>query len=416
MKNKKKLLWLSHLVPYPPKGGVLQRSYYLLSELSREYEIHLVSFIQKKLILTHYNSYDSGLQDCKDQLGQCCDTVEFFEIPQEVIAFGKQITGIKGMLSRGGYTVEWLKSKEMNHYLQSIGDSFDVVHFDTISLAIYRKHFPDTHHVIDHHNIESHMLLRRASNESNLLKKIYFYWEGKKLEVYETKIVRDVALNITCSDLDTLRLKNIASSANIETVPNGVDTSYFSPKGERKAIDESDFRLVFAGRLNAYTNRKAVDYIEKILWPIIRDKFPGVTFDLVGQNPPPETIKALLNDKKFNITGYVDDVRPYLDKADIYICPIEDGGGTKLKILDALAMGIPIIANPIACEGINVVDNESVLYATDSAGYIKCIETLLLNDKLYTTISNNGIRLIKDNYTFRSIGNLMIGLYRQLTS
>ncbi|MFT6836022.1 MAG: glycosyltransferase involved in cell wall biosynthesis [Francisellaceae bacterium] len=412
--KKKKILWISHLVPYPPKGGVLQRSFNLLKEVSKEFDVHLVSFVQKKLITTHYENYDAGIEDCKSNLLKFCSQVDFFEIPQETIKYGKYITGISGLFSLYGYNIAWLRSTSFKKHLETISYQFDLVHFDTISLAIYIDIFPGTKKILDHHNIESHMLLRRSENESSIVKKAYFYVEGKKLEKFERKVVNEFSLNITCSELDSERLLSIAPGAVIESIPNGVDIDYFHPLKKRQNPNPENFKIIFAGRLNAYTNDQAAKYIAFELWPRIRMEFPGAKLYLVGQNPSEEIIQRLKTDERFFITGFVDDIRTYIDEADIYICPITDGGGTKLKVLDALAMGIPLLANKIACEGIETVEDESVLYSNNTQQYLDNISVLIKNPEKYQLFSSSGLNLVKNQYTFLEIGRVLTKAYLEL--
>jgi len=108
------------------------------------------------------------------------------------------------------------------------------------------------------------------------------------------------------------------------------------------------------------------------------------------------------------------DVRPYLSQAHIYVCPIRDGGGTKLKVLDALAMHIPLVADPIACEGIDVVDGESVIYATTPDDYVASIKRLIGEPILCEKIAANGAALIQNNYSFESLGKKLSDAYHQL--
>lgn len=184
-----KILWLSHLIPYPPKAGVLQRCYYLLKELGKYHEIDLMAFTQKDLLLSFYQDYDVGLSEARNALLKVVNDIEFLEIPSEESIFGKHGLAAKGLFSQGGYTMNWLRSDVFVDHLKArlSENNYDLVHFDTISLAVYRKYVKGVSVTLDHHNIESHMMLRRATKESNLFKKFYFYQEGLKIERQEKK-------------------------------------------------------------------------------------------------------------------------------------------------------------------------------------------------------------------------------------
>lgn len=404
-----KILWISHLLPYPPKGGVMQRAYHLIRQLARYHEVYVLGFYQNALLDIHYPDRHEGIEEGTLALKQFCKDVLFLPIPCEVIRSGKSILAASSFFSINGYTVEWLRSSTMKKKLNQWASlyQFDLIHFDTISLLQYRSIFRDMPFSVDHHNIESHMMLRRAKLENNLLKKIYFYQEGIKLKAYERKHCKPPAINLTCSDLDSERLRNEIPDATIYTIPNGVDIEYFSPSNSNKKFNTGAFTIIFVGRLNAYTNSKAARDLLFNIWPLVAGRFPNAKCIIAGSNPPPDVVQASKHLPNVHITGYVDDVRPLIDQADIYLCPITDGGGTKLKVLDALAMGKPLIADPIACEGIDVTEGRNVLYAASPDEYLQQIERILCDSDLAVTLATEGRRLVVEKYSYEKIGRTL---------
>ena len=224
---KHKILWLSHIAPFPPIGGVLQRSHNLLIQLAQHHHVDLLSFYQAKPLLTHFDDIAGGLQQAKEALTSYCDHVEFLPIASDQQKLGQQKLAFKSLFSPRGYTVDWLASQDYADALQKIATNYDLVHFDTVSLAPFRR-LLNCKTVLNHHNIESQMMLRRAEQESNLLKKAYFYQEGIKLERYERKIAPEFDLHVTCSDLDSDRLREINPLANCISVPNGVNREFMA--------------------------------------------------------------------------------------------------------------------------------------------------------------------------------------------
>lgn len=404
-----KVLWLSHFVPYPPKGGMLSRSYNLLREVSKYHEVYLLSFVQSKPLLTMFPSLDDGLREANEQLSSFCQHVEFVNIPAEGKKYGNHRLALSSLFSKLPYTINWLESEDMSARLASLlkDNDFDLVHFDTISLVPYSEQMPELSKVLNHHNIESHMLLRRISGEKVWLKKAYFYLEGLKLKAYEKKYCGNFLKNITCSPLDSMRLLEIDPSLDAVDVCNGVDIDYFQPHKE-KMIPSS---LIFVGGLNWYPNRAAMDFFISEVWPELKKVRPELVIDVVGQDPPPEYLAMAEKDSAFRVRGFVDDVREYMDRAAVYVCPIDDGGGTKLKVLDALAMKMALVANPVACEGIDVVNGESVLYATTAQEYVKSILQLIDNDELIASLGANGRSLICEKYSYESLGKKLSGVY-----
>lgn len=403
----KKVLWLSHFVPFPPKGGNLQRSYNLIKELSKYHDVTLYSFNQSKVIGT-----DSLLDDAKKHFSDFCTVAEVLPIPSESSSFKRALLLLKGLLPWRTYTISWLESKEFALKLQALlaNKNFDIIHVDTISLAPYVSHLKNVKLVLNHHNIESAMMLRRTENETNLLKKFYFYQEGVKLQRLERRICNKFDLNITCSDLDSERLKTTTGVTECLSIPNGVDLDYFQPR----TVPVKPKSLVFAGGLSWYPNLDAMTFFLKSVWPDLVKQIPGISLTVIGKNPPEWMMDMQKEYSNLKVTGFVDDVRPYISEAEIYICPIKDGGGTKLKVLDSLAMGKPLVADPIACEGIDVVNNHSVVFASSPSEYIETIRQLINNSATRAELGRNGNKLIKEFYGFESIGKKMANTYSGL--
>jgi len=396
-----RILWLSHLIPYPPKAGVLQRSYYLLKELSKHHEIDLMAFNQEDLLLSFYDNIDNAISDSRNNLLKLLNQVKFYDIPSEQASLGKYGLAIKSFFNSTGYTMSWLKSKEFeNNLKQRLSENkYDLIHFDTISLATYLKSVTDTPASLDHHNIESHMLERRARKESNILKKYYFYQEAKKLCLQEKEYCKKFQLNITCSDMDTERLLDIVGNVKCTTITNGVDVDFFKPLGGVR----KNKSLIFIGTMNWYPNIEAVEFLINEVWPEVKILNPDATLNIIGAHPP-EHIKKYDGYNNIKIHGFIDDIRPLFDVAHLYICPIKDGGGTKLKILDALAMGKAIIADPIACEGINVINDENVVLCKTKDEFIKNIDELFSNDLKVTNLEISARKLAEQVYKFSNIG------------
>ena len=402
-----KVLWFSHLVPYPETGlGVLQRSYHFVRELSRAHQVHLLAFVQRKIISDLMGDVDEGLQRAREHLGQYCARVQFLPIPSESWRLGRTWLAARSLTGAHPYTIRWLQSDlawtVASEWNASI--DFDVVHLDTLGLAPYRSIFARSAKSLDHHNIESDMMLRRARIERHPLKRLYFWQEGMRLQRYERRVCPLFDLNITCSSLDTERLERVAPGAAVAEVPNGVDTEYFRPSGHF----EHPRRLVFAGNMSWYPNAAAMLFFADKVWPLLKAKMPGVTIDVIGGNPPPRLSALAARDEDFRVHGFVPDVRPFISRAALYVCPIMDGGGTKLKILDALAMGKAIVAHPIACEGIEVQDGRDVIFAREPDEFAKSIATLLGSPEIRRRLSLNARSLAESSYSYSFIGRRLV--------
>lgn len=404
-----KILWLSHLIPYPPKGGVLQRSYNLIKEISKHHEVHLLAFNQKDLMRMFYKTNEEGIRESKNHLEDFCASTKFVEIPCDKSSFHKKLLAFKSLFTTQPYTLNWLTSEEYRNEIMKYIKTydFDFVNFDTISLAPFKEACGNIPSSLDHHNIESHMLLRRADKENNWFKKIYFSQEERRLEKFEKYYCPQFRFNFTCSEIDSERLKSISPDSSIYTVPNGVDINYFTPEPE----EEKEDRILFVGTLSWYPNIEAVLFIANNIWPKVKREFPNLIVDIIGANPPQEIVRLSQTDPNFRVHGFVDDVRPFFRKSKCYVCPIKDGGGTKLKILDALSMGMAIIADEIACEGINVENGKNVVLASSGDEYLSAIRSILTDQTKREELENNAIKLARTTYSYERIGEKLSNLF-----
>jgi glycosyltransferase involved in cell wall biosynthesis len=404
-----RVLWLSHLLPYPAKGGVQQRSFNLLRQVSNRHEVLFTGLYQAA-----HQAAAQDLEEGRNALAQFCSVGELLPLPVDARRHGKARQAVSSLLTGGTYNVDWLRSAPAAAALERAVARFqpDVMHFDTVGLAQYRRlpRVADVPAALNHHNVESHMLLRRAQNAANPALGAYFRVEGRRLERYERRVGADFHMHFACSSNDRDRLGELLPGVRIEVVPNGVDLDYFVPAANPSRIAR---RLVFAGRLSWYPNDSAMRMFLKDVWPLLIARMPDVSITIIGKGASAPLAAAAAGDTRIALPGFVPDVRPYIDEAQIYVCPIFDGGGTKLKILDALAMGAAIIAHPIACEGIDVTAGENVLFASTPQEFRDSIVRLLEDPQLAARLRRNARKLAEERYSFVHIGANLASLLDQ---
>jgi glycosyltransferase involved in cell wall biosynthesis len=403
-----RLLWASHVIPYPPKSGVHLRSYHLLRGLAASHDVDLLAFIQEPWLDVFYPSRREGLEECARELGKLCRSVRFLPIDSLKRSGGKLRTAVEGLICPTSYTIRWLQSTQAHAAFADIAQSasYSLVHFDTIGLAPFRAHFPETPATLGHHNIESHMLTRRAENEHNFAKRMYFLQEGARVRRFESRVAGNFDLHITCSELDCARLRAVAPSAHAVAVPNGVDAEYFQPAHADSTVPS----LIFVGSLNWYPNVDAVLFLLREVWPIAKMRHPELRFDIVGSAPPRSVLNLATGHKDVRVHGFVDDVRPLMDAATLYVCPIRDGGGTKLKLLDAFAMEKCVIAHPVACEGIEVSPGLNVQLAESAENFADAIDRLICKPAVRIEMGRAARSFVVEHYAFSQIGRQLCTL------
>jgi polysaccharide biosynthesis protein PslH len=400
----KKILWLSHFVPYPPKGGCFQRSYNLIKEISSKNDLYLISLKHKDS--THP---DFDINIAKSELEKLCKEVIIIDISSSTSRAALYASAFKSLFTITPLSVNLFKSEKMHEAIRRMVHStkFQVVHFDTISMAEYIKDIGDVPMVVNHHGVESYMINRRVENEPNFLNKLYLMIEGYKLEKYEKRYCERFDMNLAVSELDKELFKKITGVENMEVVENGVDIDYFSPSDSIK----KDKSIIFAGRLDQYSNRESILYFCEKVWPLIKIKHPDVRFTIIGNNPPAKLAEIAGNDKNIELLGYVDDVRPYFANAMISVCPIKDGGGTRIKILDALAMGMPIVSTSIGCEGIDITSGADVLIADTPEKFADKVDWIITDAGKRQSMSYYARKTAEDKYSWKAIGEKLDRLY-----
>ena len=398
-----KILWVGHNLAYPPKGGVLQRNYNLLREAAKRCEVHMLAFDQPAT-----RPPGVSQQDCVRALEKFCAKVQWLSLPGGVIRGNRYWVAFRGLVSHYPYDFQWLRSREMRQRLQEVLDKviFDVVHFDTLGLAQYRPCVRDSAVVLNHHNVESSMMVRRAINERNMVRRHYWYKQARKLRDEERKWCPRFELNLVVSREEADLL--IESMPGLETsvVANGVDTGYFKPRP-----DPGGRTLLFCGSLDWYPNTEAMKFFFDRVWPKLTRLDRDAEIYVVGANPPNWLRRLSAADRRIHVPGFVEDVRFSFRKATAYVCPIRDGGGTRLKVLDALAMGVPLIATSFACSGLSLEKDRHVLIAEKPEEFVYKIEQVLLNPTLRMGLATAGRKLVECVYSWNVIGQSLIEAY-----
>ena len=401
-----RILWLSHFVPYPPTGGNLQRSYHLLRQAAQRHRVHLVCLNMRAVLPTR-----DLVDDAVRELSRLCARVDVFPNPWDRSSLHRLTIAGLSFFHPQPYDRNWLRSAKLRRYVESIAgtETFDLIHVDTVGLVPYVAPFDGVPVALNHHNVESQLAHRRAEREEHPLRRLYFRRDADKLQRLERQVCAGVAVNLTVSELDTVRLSEIAPAARTCVIENGVDVDYFRP-GASGPSDTGG--LVFAGTLSWYPNQEAVRYFLREIWPALLEDDPRRRVTFVGRDPPAD-LQAAARDARISVTGRVDDVRPYLDAAAIYVCPIRDGGGTRLKILDAFAMAKPLVATALAVEGLDVQDERHYLRAETPGEFVAQIRRLEGDAPLRKRLGQAARDLVVERYAWDVIGRKLDGAYRQ---
>lgn len=403
-----KILWISQNLPYPPKTGVLQRNYNLIREASRFAEVHLVAILKKDILPTFEE------ETAARELGKLCTRVDIVRLPVESSRLRFLGVVVRSLFTEAPFTANWADAPALHDVLERAlaANRYDVVYFDTISLAGYRHLAKRSVTVLNHHNIESHLFDRRTAYETNPLKRFYFALEARKLRRYEAAVARDFDTHLVVSALDGDRLRDISPGVSTAVVANGVDVDYF----RAGARPPEHGHLVMVSGMNWFPNRDAALFMVRDIWPPLAAAMPDVTLTIVGASPPPPVLELAAREPRVAVTGFVDDVRPYMERAQVYLCPMRDGGGTRLKILDALSMGKPIVATTMALEGIDVEPDRDVLVADTPEAFVRQIARVAADAALRRSLAQNARVFAERHFSWPVIGHRMQETFSALVS
>lgn len=391
-----RLLWLSHLLPYPPKGGVQQRSFHLLREAARRHEVDVVALVQS----SHQDSPEA-IEDARRQLSSFCVSVDSFRIRSDLRPAGRWLLLARSLFSSRPYDANWLFNARLRHRLRNRDVDHDLIHVDTLGLCEYTELIRDVPFVLNHHNVESQMMEDRAAKENNPLKRIYMRREARKLEKFERQWAPRAGNNLLVSSLDERRLRKRAEDVRTEVVRNGVDIDYFHP---RTSTDEHDGSLIFVGGMSWWPNRDAVLWFIREIWPRLVEDVGSRKVTIIGRDPPAE-LETVAKNSRISVPGFVNDIRPEVDRALAYVCPIRKGGGTRLKVLDALAMGKPLIATGFAVQGLGLEQEVHYLRADSPPEYVEQVRRLETQPYLRRRLAQNGRELVVRKYSWKVIGD-----------
>jgi glycosyltransferase involved in cell wall biosynthesis len=253
--------------------------------------------------------------------------------------------------------------------------------------------------VLFQHNVETTIWQRHVEQCGSLPKKLFFQMQAGKMESYERRICRAAKHVIAVSDIDASRMKRMFGIECVSSVPTGVDVEYFAPRGDAPCVSD----MVFCGSMDWLPNVDAVEYFLAEVFPLIRDKLPGATFTIAGRSPDARVLKAAQGVTGVSITGKVEDMRPYLWGAKISVVPIRIGGGTRLKIYECMAAGLPVVSTTVGAEGLRYNDGRDMVVADDPGAFASACLRLLSDDASRRSIANYALLRAQSKLSWEAV-------------
>ncbi len=396
-----RILWVKVGGLWPAHSGGRLRSFHVIKELSRR---HHVSVITTHSPGESEEALSAQLPDCR----------QVRSLPYHAAKRDSWRFIISLMVSWLGRLPVDLYRHRIKVLRDEVGCMLEEKNFD-LCVVDFLTAVPNLPSSMDipvihfSHNVEYMIWKRLYDNERSVLKRAALALEWRKMRWYEEAACRRFDMTVTVSRDDRVRLQQSGSVARLRDIPTGVDTDYFCPTPDAR---QNPLELVFCGSMDWHPNEDAMRYFIDAILPLIRLENPNVSLTIVGRNPP-AWLKSLSGSDGVTVSGTVDDVRPWIAGAAVYLVPLRIGGGTRLKIYEALAMGKAVVSTTIGAEGLPLKEGVHILRADTPSAFAYQVLTLLERPGLREQMGREGRDLMVNHYSWSRVGDSFETLCRE---
>jgi len=398
-----KILYFCPQRVWPLTGGALLRNFHLANALAARCQVTLLQ-------LTHTD-------DKPDTNWPATHFTNILTFERGATYTPSKI--LRGLLGPMPLSVLNYASGNVSAKLAALLDeqSFDAVQLESVHLLSYldvilrNRHRPAV--VADWHNVESELMARYAARTANWGKRIVAYRTAHLLERSEQRLLFEAAAHLVVSEREKQLLKRRSPEAGIYVVPNGVDTATLGITAEQRSISTRGRNtLLYVGSMDYHANVDAVVWFVREIWPIVASDFPDLQFTIVGRNPGPQ-VRALAS-HNVQVTGSVDDVRPYYLSGETVVVPLRVGSGTRLKILEAMAAGVPVVSTSLGAEGLEAVDGVHLLIGNSPREFASALVRLLRDPALAARLVDAGKKLVTERYDWSTLGKRLYEIHSEV--
>jgi glycosyltransferase involved in cell wall biosynthesis len=402
-----RILYVSPMPPSPPRFGAQARMHGLMTNLARRHDLTAVSLIDEEF----------DLEDCRRAMEKYCREVVLIPNPRGRNGMSKRALQLRSLAS-------WRSFEHHRHAVRALQPALDRLlveqRFDVVNLEFpYLAHFrtdlspagaPRPPLVLDTHEIAYDIVRQLARKGGGVGRRIYGGLNWRKLRREELAAFRHADGICTCSVADQQRLLADVPSARTVVIPNAADVEFYQP---RPGDPPNDGRtVVFFGLMSTVPNIDGAEWFIKEIWPRIAAARPDARCRIIGKNAPRSVLD--LAGPKVEMVGFVDDLRPHLASAAALVVPLRLGGGTRLKIVEGMAMGKAIVSTTLGAEGIDVVPQRDILIADDPASFARSVTRLLDEPALAAQLGASARRVAVERYAWSAAAMTLEGLYRDL--
>ncbi len=398
------IVYVAGVFPYPPNSGHRIRNYNLLKRLGEKHNLHL-------RLLVHEAPTEKELLG----LAPFVKSLRFYVQPEQS-AVSKPLRGLafwmKGIPPDLRFSINALMMQELKEFL--LEHEVDLLQIEDPAMALYVDAVPagkTIKTVLTFHDINFKKFERIAAMEPSFKRKMRLRFHSKMMRKWEPQYASRFSQCVAMSEVDKDLLLNVNPDLNITVIPNGVDTKDFALLPEKQHA--LMYHILFVGNMDYRPNIDGIKWFVNKVMPWLDETMPNYMLWIVGINPRDEVLA--LKSTKVQVTGRVPDVRPYYENAQVVIVPLFAGGGTRLKILESLALGRPVVSTTIGAEGLALIAGQHLLIADEAQEFRSAIEALLKDDLFRQNMVAQGRECVVNAYDWGAIAQRLEKLYIGLT-
>jgi len=389
-----KILFTANRFPYPPFRGDKLKIYHLAKRLCKKHELHLLTFLQDKNDLQYLPELKKIFR-------------EIHLVPlSKVQSYTNVLTAV---FHKEPFQVRYFHAPEMEAMVKKLANAnqYDAIHIQHLRMAPYWAPYKNIPRILDLPDAYSLYWKRRIDAKKGLVK-LFNKIEQKRVFRYE-QILNEYHMSLVCSkeDLEYLKLENGIS--NVRLLPNGVDLGTFSSEEHNYTQNRI---ILFTGNMDYAPNVDAVEYFTREIFPLIHEKIPDVKFIIAGQRPVKKVLD--LAAENIEVTGFVPDLADMYSKAAVVVAPLRFGAGTQNKVLEAMAMGVPVISRNIGFNGLNIHSGQGVILALETREFAdSCIE-MLESEQMRRETGMMGRKIIQTQFDWDVIAAMLEGYFKEI--
>ncbi|WP_339136678.1 MAG: glycosyltransferase family 4 protein [Candidatus Electrothrix sp. GW3-4] len=392
-----KVLVVDEWLPWPLETGKKIRTFNTIANLANRHEIHFLAYVDK--------NKDNEKIKIFQEIGIHVIPVPDVRTAKWTTKFYWEVI-INFFLSvpfSTQYHVTKAFKERMHNAVRRL--SPDLIHCEWTNLAPLLEEYGDFPTVIAAHNIESDIWYRFALNGSNIFKRLLGRVQAKRIEKLERKWYPRVDRCIAVSEADKLVIEEYGGKVSL--VDNGVDLEFYNENnkiGQREELEGN--RIIFVASFDTFSNQDGAHYFVNNIFPILQEALTDIELWLVGKNPPAKIREYGEKNSQIKVTGSVPDVREFIARSKICIVPLRIGGGSRLKILEAMAMHKPIVSTSIGAEGLSITDGKNIVLADLPDDFAAAILDILRDERKQRMIGNEGYALVTACYDWDHLTGL----------